>query len=122
MAAVPLFRNTNLAALTSRENTPWSQPLREAKTLYGVFSPDLTATMLVYRTIAKESFGNLTLLLGKTCSIFCCRVFSHNVTAAILVSQNNETASMLVSQTGPVGVELFLMQTLSFVPINLHSC
>ena len=35
------------------------------------------------------------------------RVFSHDVTAAILVSQNNETAAMLVSQTSPVGVELF---------------
>ena len=35
------------------------------------------------------------------------RAFSHNVTAAILVSQNNETASMLVFQTSPVGVELF---------------
>jgi len=35
------------------------------------------------------------------------RVFSHDVTAAILVSQNNETATMLVSQTNPVGVELF---------------
>ena len=35
------------------------------------------------------------------------RVFSHDVTAAILVSQANETAAMLVSQTGPVGVELF---------------
>ena len=34
-------------------------------------------------------------------------VFSHDVTAAILVSQNNETAAMLVSQTSPVGVELF---------------
>ena len=33
--------------------------------------------------------------------------FSHDVTAAILVSQNNETAAMLVSQTNPVGVELF---------------
>ena len=32
------------------------------------------------------------------------RVFSHDVTAAILVSQNNETAAMLVSQTNPVGV------------------
>ena len=37
----------------------------------------------------------------------CYRVFSHDVTAAILVSQNNETAAMLVSQTNPVGVELF---------------
>ena len=35
------------------------------------------------------------------------RVFSHDVTAAILVFQNNETAAMLVSQTNPVGVELF---------------
>ena len=34
-------------------------------------------------------------------------VFSHDVTAAMLVSQNNETAAMLVSQTNPVGVELF---------------
>ena len=34
-------------------------------------------------------------------------VFSHDVTAVILVSQNNETAAMLVSQTSPVGVELF---------------
>ena len=37
----------------------------------------------------------------------CYRVFSHDVTAAILVSQNNETAAMLVSQTIPPGVELF---------------
>ena len=35
------------------------------------------------------------------------RVFSHDVTAAILVSQNNETAAMLVSQTNPLGVQLF---------------
>ena len=34
-------------------------------------------------------------------------MFSHDITAAILVSQNNETAAMLVSQTNPVGVELF---------------
>jgi len=35
------------------------------------------------------------------------RVFSHDVTAAILVSQNNDTAVMLVSQTNPLGVQLF---------------
>ena len=35
------------------------------------------------------------------------RVFSHDVTAAILVSQNNETAAMLVSQTNLLGVEVF---------------
>ena len=35
------------------------------------------------------------------------RVFSRDVTAAILVSKNNKTAAMLVSQTSPLGVELF---------------
>ena len=34
-------------------------------------------------------------------------VFSHDVMAAIFVSQNNETAAMFVSQTSLVGVELF---------------
>ena len=33
--------------------------------------------------------------------------FSHDVTAAILVFQNNKTAAMLVFQTSPVGVDLF---------------
>ena len=35
------------------------------------------------------------------------RVFSHDITAAIFVSQNNETAAMLVSQTNLLGVILF---------------
>ena len=41
---------------------------------------------------------------------------------AILVSQNNETVAMLCPK--PIVCELnsFLMQTLSFVPINLHRC
>ena len=34
-------------------------------------------------------------------------VFSHVVTAATVMSQNNEKAAMLVSQANPVGVELF---------------
>ena len=33
--------------------------------------------------------------------------FSHDVTAAILVFENNEKAVMLVFQASPVGVELF---------------
>ena len=59
------------------------------------------------------------------------RVFSHDVTAAILVSQNsetaailvsqnNETAAMLVSQINPLGVELFSYTNAFFVPINWH--
>ena len=35
------------------------------------------------------------------------RAFSHDVTAAILVFQNNEAAAMLVYQENAVGVELF---------------
>ena len=35
------------------------------------------------------------------------RAFSHDVTSAILVLQNNKTAAMLVFQTNPVGVDLF---------------
>ena len=42
-----------------------------------------------------------------TREMFLNRVFSHDVTAAMLVFQNNKTAVMLVSQTNPVGVELF---------------
>ena len=50
----------------------------------------------MYATLNKALFG-----------IVLYRVFSHDVTAAILVSQNNESAAMLVSQTTPVGIELF---------------
>ena len=35
--------------------------------------------------------------------IYVYSVFSHDVMAAILVSQNNETVAMLVSQTNPLG-------------------
>ena len=42
------------------------------------------------------------------------RVFSHDVTAAILVSQNNETAAMLVSQTNPLGDVLFYYANVYF--------
>ena len=35
------------------------------------------------------------------------RVFSDDVTAVILVFQNNETAAMLVYPENPLGVELF---------------
>ena len=41
------------------------------------------------------------------------RMFSHDVTAAMLVSQNKEMAVMLVSQTKPLG-----MQILSFVSLK----
>ena len=35
------------------------------------------------------------------------KAFSHDVTVAILVFQNNESPAMLVSQDNPVGVEFF---------------
>ena len=53
-------------------------------------------------------FGIVTCTFSDNLSRNSCihnRAFSHDVTAAILVFQNNETAAMLVSQTNPVGVE-----------------
>ena len=50
------------------------------------------------------------------------RVFSHDVTSAILVSLSNETAAMLVSQNNPLGVELFSYVNDFFCSINLHRC
>ena len=35
------------------------------------------------------------------------RVFSHDVTTAMLVSQNKEMVAMLVSQAKPLGIELY---------------
>ena len=35
------------------------------------------------------------------------RVFSHDITVAMLVSQNKEMAAMLVSQTKTLGIELY---------------
>ena len=52
--------------------------------------------------------------------IYC--VFSHDVMAAIFVSQNNETAAMFVSQTSPVGVEFFSYVNPFFCSKNLHRC
>ena len=50
------------------------------------------------------------------------RVFSHDVTAAILVSQNNKQQPCWCPE--PILWELnsFLRQTLSFFPINLYRC
>ena len=63
---------------------------------------------------ASRAFLSLAWFWRHLCMLLRCsfepmpiRVFSHDVTAAILVSQNNETAAMLVSQTIPPGVELF---------------
>ena len=56
----------------------------------------------------------------RTDASYC--VFSHDVMAAIFVSQNNETAAMFVSQTSPVGVALFSYVNASFCSINLHRC
>ena len=89
----------------------------------------VTAVFIATGQVITLLLHKATLAIVKTCMLFrnlgtnfgikdevncshttanrCCnRVFSHDVTAAILVSQNNETAAMLVSQTGPVGVEL----------------
>ena len=61
----------------------------------------------------KEVWIKLSKLLNSNHRVFshdvtgAILVFQNNETAAILVFQNNETAAMLVFQTNPVGVELF---------------
>ena len=50
--------------------------------------------------------------------IECNWVFSHDVTTAMLVSQNKEMAAMLVSQTKPLRIELCFHANLSFVSVN----
>ena len=54
-----------------------------------------------HKMLKKKKFKTLLFMFKEY------RVFSHDVTAAILVSQNNKTAAMLVSQTNPLGVQLF---------------
>ena len=51
------------------------------------------------------------------------RALSHDVRVTILVFQNNETA-VISRSSKPTLWELnsFLLQTLSFVPIDLHRC
>ena len=55
---------------------------------------------------ACQLLGQLVIVMYQSWMAVDYRVFSRDVTAAILVSQNNETAAMLVSQTSPVGVQL----------------
>ena len=48
-------------------------------------------------------------------------MFSHDVMAAIFVSQNNETAATFVSQTSPVGVEFFReLASLMLVTVSIN--
>ena len=49
---------------------------------------------------------------------------SHDVTAAMLVSPNNEMAAMLVSRSNPPGIEsyYYVFLTSSFVFIEKHGC
>ena len=70
------------------------------------------------KSVNTDSEGGIESVRIKRVEFEVNRVFSHDVTVAILVSQNNETAAMLVSKTNPLGVELFSY----FVPINLHRC
>ena len=69
--------------------------------------PTRTSTTPRKKMSLKQSFAIWRCVLSHFVIIFALyRVFSHDVTAAILMSQNNETAAMLVSQTSPLGVEL----------------
>ena len=56
-------------------------------------------------THSRSSFENHTRLQTKIGKIY--KAFSHDVTAPILVFQNNETVAMLAYQDNSVGVEFF---------------
>ena len=44
----------------------------------------------------------------------CCRAFSYDVTAAILVFQNKETAAILLYQSIPPGIKLYFYAKIVF--------
>ena len=48
------------------------------------------------------------------------RAFSYDVTAAILVFQNQKTAALSVYQAIPPGVKLYFYTKLSFVLVNQY--
>jgi len=54
-----------------------------------------------------QTFGGDIFSAGWVIVTLTYRAFAHDLTAAILVFQNNKMAAMLVFQTSPVGVELF---------------
>ena len=68
----------------------------------GVFLPPLDGMKVGQRAISSKE--KKTKISEK---IIANRALSHDVTAAILVFQDNETAAMLVYQSNPLGVELF---------------
>ena len=77
----------SLLIVSFYEATSWKKRYYETSTTLKIrscrkinrwFSLDVIAAMLVYRTIEKKSFGNLTLLLCKIRAIICyCFVHQH---------------------------------------------
>ena len=82
-----------------------SRERRFCTTLYGAFASQISRGQSKPRLMFSRINGPIYLHY---------RVFSHDVTAVTLVSQDNETAAMLVSQTNPVKVELFSYANLFF--------
>ena len=73
--------------------------------LYNAFIPFFKKREYIF--VSGRKGDGVTDELHSTKTNLIYEVFSHDVKAAILVSQNNETAAMFVSQTNPVGAELF---------------
>ena len=79
------------------------------RTLKALFTIICTALQRQnYEQTEKENyFYLLSIIFLSTNSLRKYRVFSHDVTVAILVFQNNDVVAMLVFQTNPMGVGLF---------------
>ena len=64
--------------------------------------------MSLQRTWKAGRHKGINVTLEAFLSYICIHPFhTHDVTAAILVSQTNETAAMLMLKTNPLGVQLF---------------
>ena len=69
---------------------------------------DVTGALFQQKIAPIPLYFSHVIVENKSTTVFMVyRVFSHDVTAAILVSQNKEMAAMLVSQTKPLGIELY---------------
>ena len=64
----------------------------------------LECSTLIY---SSNDYKKKCIVLDLRGSSWLYRAFSHDVTAAILVFQNNETAAMLVYLDNPMGVDFF---------------
>ena len=99
--------------ITLRIAVPFICPSKFCTSIVSTFSWDLKWSQEKTKTMVMQNLGGQTKSI-MTFSEVAYRVFSRDVTAAMLVSLNKETAAMLVSPTKPPGIELYYHANLFF--------